>query len=312
MKIKMKVYKEGGDVIGVLPMAKVNVKKRNKPAPMSEEKKLIRKYFIEAKQKGTYTKKETREYIQDKLLNDPEHEPMLVPDEDIRECIGQELHRLHLRVKRYKRKFGFFHPNYFVTFTYDSKKTDSVSFERKLRRSLANLATRNDWRYIGVKEYGGENGRVHFHFLINIPDGKMIGELFTDYHWNGSKREYFINNTYFSKRFGFSQFDRIEGDINNNHKLVAYIQKYMLKQDAKLIYSRHLPGEIEAEVDTEDDVYLTFYDFSFKCYLRQDFFGDFEYPDFEYYEMDPEGMGFNLDAKYCRPFWLKKTVEEIA
>ena len=238
------------------------------------------------------------------MLND--EKSFLVDQDEIKEFIKKEANRLHQKVKRYKRKFGFFRPNYFVTFTYSDELTDEESFERKLRRVLSNLAYRNDWRYIGVRERGSEGDRVHFHFLVHVPAGKMIGELYLDSQWSTKrkKREYFTNNTYFQERFGKCQFEAISGEQILDGSIQNYLLKYLLKDDEKIIYSRHIPTEIEVDVDLDNDVFLTFYDFSMKVYLSLNIFFNVKelelFGESDFIIEDPEGMGYDPDVTYLR------------
>ena len=55
-----------------------------------------------------------------------------------------------------------------------------------------------------VWEKGDENGRLHFHAIIRIPEGKMIGELFEKRYYDvvNHKMQTTTQNTYFNERFG--------------------------------------------------------------------------------------------------------------
>ncbi|MBE6531399.1 MAG: hypothetical protein E7679_04855 [Ruminococcaceae bacterium] len=291
-KLKLKVYFEGNNYIGVVPKKGVRARRGHNDDPML---KVFKKYYAEAK-KENISKRDLSEYLFEKMLNHPE-QSYLLDKEEIGELIKKEATRIHNKKKRYRRKLGWFRPNWFVTFTYDDKLTDPESFERKLRRCLANLAYRNNWRYIGAREYGEEKGRLHFHFLMFIPEGSMVGQLFTDYHWNGFKREFFTNNTFFHERFGDTEFKPVQGSDLVSGRLSDYLVKYIEKQDQRLIYSRGLATEVEMEVDPKSDVFYTFYDFSYKCYLSMDlFYSEDELKKFkvdEYYEIDSEGMGLD-------------------
>ena len=203
--MKLKVYSQGNSFIGVFPRAIQTGSRGSKVKdPMNES---FKKYYREA-QALKIEKRELNDFLFEKMLND--EGSYLLDLETIKEMVKKEANRLHQKIKRYQRKMGFFRPNYFLTFTYADDQTDEESFELKLRRALSNLAYRNEWRYIGVKERGAEDGRVHFHFLAYIPEGKMVGELFLDSHWSKKKkkREYFTNNTFFQERFGICRFDK--------------------------------------------------------------------------------------------------------
>lgn len=297
--MKLKVYSQGNSFIGVFPRTIQTGSRGSKVKdPMNEA---FKKYYREA-QALKIEKRELNDFLFEKMLND--EGSYLLDLETIKEMVKKEANRLHQKIKRYQRKMGFFRPNYFLTFTYADDQTDEESFELKLRRALSNLAYRNDWRYIGVKERGAEDGRVHFHFLAYIPEGKMVGELFLDSHWSKKKkkREYFTNNTFFQERFGICRFDKItEADVLSGG-VTNYLIKYLIKDDEKLIYSRHIPTEIEIDVDLKEDVFCTFYDFGFKVYLSMNlFFSNEELRTLgsdDFYVLDPEGLGYNLNAVY--------------
>jgi len=95
----------------------------------------------------------------------------------VEEKLEKKWRSMRVRIKRFERKAHMNRWNYFVTFTYDPKKQTEESFRKKLRKSLSNLHTRRGWKYMGVFEKGGENGTLHFHALIYVLDGEMIGTL---------------------------------------------------------------------------------------------------------------------------------------
>ena len=134
---------------------------------------------------------------------------------------------------------------------------------------------------MGAAERGKKGDRLHYHFMLYIPEGKMVGELFTDYHWNGKKREYFTNNTYFDERFGFADFKRVTIGDKDKGRVSDYLVKYIVKDGGHIYYTRHLPTEKEIEIDLDEDVYATFKDYySIKVILGLHLFLDPE-------ELDP-------------------------
>lgn len=271
--MKMKVYSEGGSFIGTLPKIsfrrspRINLK--NDPEVVA-----FKRYYKEA-MKNNLKGKDLVEYLFVSMFNDDDKSHLL-DDNDINELVKKEKNRLHQRVKRYKRKLGFFHPNYFITFTYDDLLTDVDTFERQLRRALSNLSQRNEWRYIGVRENGAEGGRVHYHFLAYVPPGRMVGELFLDKQWSSKRRKYetFTNNTFFQERFGKCHFIKVSDRDYMTGNFANYLAKYMVKDDVRLIYSRHIPTEIECDINVDSDVCMTFFDFGHKFYLSLDLFFD--------------------------------------
>ena len=299
VKMKMKVYSEGNSFIGILPRSAHKTGSRSTlKNPMSDA---FKKYYREA-QTLNINKRELNDFLFEKMLND--EGSYLLDLDTIKEMVKKEVNRVHQKVKRYRRKMGFFRPNYFLTFTYSDDQTNEEEFELKLRRALSNLAYRNEWRYIGVKERGSEGGRVHFHFLAYIPEGKMVGELFLDSQWSTKrkKREYFTNNTFFVERFGKCRFDKITNADLLSGGVSNYLIKYLIKDDEKLIYSRHIPTEIEVDVDLEKDVFCTFYDFGLKVYLSMNLFYSEEelkaLGSDDFYILDPEGLGFDPTVCY--------------
>ncbi len=302
-RMKVKVYRDGNSFIGILPNA-MGIKGVPRKRDITPEREAFRKYYIQAK-KENVPKRQLVEYLQSKMFND-ENSYILYPEE-IKELIKKEATRIHNKEKTYYRKLGFFQPNWFVTFTYDDEKTDVETFERQLRRCLSNLAQRKEWRYIGAKEHGSERGRVHFHFIVYIPEGNMVGELFKDYHWNKQKRrrDYFTNNTFFNERFGYTDFQPVAGCDITSGTLKNYLTKYIIKEDARLIYSRHLPTQIETEIIVEEDVFMTFYDHTRKVYLALEMFlSDKELAKLfvdEFALVDSEGMGLNLNVAWKQP-----------
>ena len=116
---------------------------------------------------------------------------------------------------------------HFVTFTCDPKKHTQESVMKKLRKCLSNLHTRRGWKYMGVFEYGELNGSIHFHALIYIPEGEMIGELVKKRECGGTSR---------------------------------YLVKYIMKSGEKALYSRGTPAEI-CKALSDNDVVGTYFEF---------------------------------------------------
>ena len=137
------------------------------------------------------------------------------------------------------RKANLVDFNYFCTFTYDDKLHSEMSFKKKLSKSLQNLSTRKNWKYMGVWERAPETKRLHFHGLFSIPQDSMIGELFehSDYSFSSHKRTKTIQNSYFNSRFGRSDFEPISSHADLM-KEIQYICKYLEKTEEKIVYSK--------------------------------------------------------------------------
>ena len=158
--------------------------------------------------------------------------------------------KVRLYRKAYLQQF-----NYFCTFTYDDKKHTEESFEKKLLKTLRNFATRYGWEYIGVWERGGKTERLHFHAVVYIPEGQMVGNIFTTntYCFSRHERKVVKQNTYFNEKFGRSDFEEIETPFELRYEL-NYMLKYLEKSGGKIVYSRGLPQFFISDIMDEDIV----------------------------------------------------------
>ena len=166
---------------------------------------------------------------------------------------------LYLKRKRFKRKAFLNDWNYFVTVTYSDKIwKDEDAFRMSLNRCFSNLAFRRGWRFMGVWERGELGERLHFHCLLYVPDGEMVGELYDDERWSTKrgKRERTQLNSFFGDRFGRTEFS----DLDESKLLdsVKYITKYLEKNEEKVRYSRGICSEICAELVEREHIVLTF------------------------------------------------------
>ena len=107
---------------------------------------------------------------------------------------------------------------------------------------------------MGVAERGEENGRFHYHFLMYIPDGEMVGNLYKrkDYSKKLGAVKETISNDFFEKRFGRNDFEEIIMNVHGS-QAVNYCLKYMRKTNCRAIYSRGVPSEIEMTLDKDYD-----------------------------------------------------------
>lgn len=159
------------------------------------------------------------------------------------------------RMTRFRRKAYLNDFNYFVTFTYDGSKHDETTFRKQLRKSLMNFHTRREWTYIGVWEKAPKTKRLHFHAIMNVPDGTMPGEMFekNDYDKKGHKRQITVQNTYFNERFGRTDFEELDSVLMKQGNAMSYLTKYIAKTEERLVYSRGLPMYVISDIE-EDDV----------------------------------------------------------
>ena len=164
----------------------------------------------------------------------------------ILEKIDKKKRNLWKRIKRFKRKANLNRWNYFVTFTCDPKKHTEESFRKKLRKCLANLHTRRGWRYMGVFEYGEVTGAIHFHALLYVPEGEMVGEIIEKNEYSKKRGEMHIRyaNTFFDESFGRSDFQELNPVLLKRGGTSRYLVKYITKTGEKIVYSRGIPSEI--------------------------------------------------------------------
>ena len=170
----------------------------------------------------------------------------------IRGQIPRFEHNLYLRRRRFCNKAYLNEWNYFVTFTYDEEKMDEDAFRASIRKCLSNLHSRRGWKYMGVFELGEEGERLHFHALVYIPEGQMLGELHTVRRYSTKRHQWEerLENTFFARRFGINTFDPIR-NRKGIKGAVDYIVKYLFKTGERAIYSRAVPTELVAMVQDE-------------------------------------------------------------
>lgn len=247
-------------------------------------KEIFDTLYLEAERKGV-AKKEMLRYIEDRNRELYDIEDWFVDDE-AKEMLKRKRNNIQKKKKRYERKCFLNTWGYFVTFTYDDKKETAESFAARLRKALSNLKCRHGWRYIGAEERGELGGRLHYHFIVHVPPGEMIGNLFIDYKRSKKrgKMEYFTNNTYFQERFGQSCWERITEEDVKNGKVRRYLIKYLTKTNSKLIYSRGIPSEYEVEIDTETDAKMTFTRYGKCAVLFDHIFGEIKKRLFDFEE----------------------------
>jgi len=161
---------------------------------------------------------------------------------------------LYQRKMRFWRKAFLNDFNYFYTQTYDSAKYGSEDeFRADFKKVLSNLHSRRGWRYAGVWEEGGKNGRLHIHMLLYIPDSQMPGicEVKRDYSWKRHRMEERNENSFFAARFGRNDFTplNMQGRFK---KPIQYIAKYMEKSFEKAVYSYGLPTYLDTVITDEE------------------------------------------------------------
>lgn len=157
---------------------------------------------------------------------------------------------------RCQRRAALHELSYFATFTYDDKKATEKEFEKRLLTALSNLASRKGWKYMGTWERGGDTDRLHFHAVLYIPEGKMVGklELKRDYDVKKKRMVERMENSFFWDRFGRNKFELIDGTALTIGTAVSYIIKYIEKSGGRIICSKGLRTFIETDIDNNDVV----------------------------------------------------------
>ncbi len=173
-----------------------------------------------------------------------------MPDEELQarvnERVGELLHNAFVRSQRFYRKGHLNDWNYFVTFTYNDDLLNEVDFRKCLKSCLSHFHTRRNWAYMGAFERGTKTERLHFHGLLNVPDGQMVGKLtkLKDYDTNAHRMQWRTENDFFAKRFGRNDFLPIVKEQLDIEGKLDYIIKYVKKGGEKIVYSRGIPTEL--------------------------------------------------------------------
>ena len=288
MKRIYKVYNDGGAFIGIRKVESSSAPRR-KPAP---EEPIVVKYDSEEKGNAALVHDEDYENMIDPAICDNEREnvrittlsdefkrfyrqtvgmrwkkrrkyvtdnmrPYFDNEDELGYFIGRKLHNAYratmMRLNRCKRRVALHGLDWFCTFTYDDKKMTEEEFSKKLLNTLRHFASRKGWKYMGAWERG-ETGRLHFHALLNIPEGTMSGEVEKRREYDPVRRKMVTCNinTFFEKTFGRNTFDKLSSLAMRYSRTAEYIVKYLEKDGGRLICSRGLDTFIETEVDSED------------------------------------------------------------
>ena len=215
---------------------------------LNEELKKLYFSFLEI----TKSNEEMKEALYDCITSDytiikeyglEENDSWLI--EYLDKFIYRQKENLKARKNRFRRKALNNDWNYFVTFTYDSKKHNEETFVKTLKDKLKNLHNNWDWRYMGCFERS-QSGRLHFHGLLYVPDGAMRGKLIEEkyYDTNAHKMAICLLNEDFEKKIGRNDFKPIaKWDITFTNAL-DYIIKYIGKSDNRIVYSRGIKDDV--------------------------------------------------------------------
>lgn len=265
---RMKVYHDGHHFVGI----KQFFHEKKKHDYRYEENKELNEYFdylYFTAIRLSLTHQALRNYLFTEIQN-------VFPDLDdlenyVENRISQKIHNFYSRLKRFKRKANLNKWNYFVTLTYDSAKMDEFTFRRKLRKCLCNLHCRKGWKYMGVFERSPVEDRLHFHALIYIPDGAMIGDIVEERSYSTKKKAMQVAhiNSFFAKKFGRNDFAHLDENDIKFGGTIEYITKYLHKTNEKIVYSRGIPTELHLFIKTKD-IATEYLDFVVKYVLFDD------------------------------------------
>lgn len=203
------------------------------------------------KEKRIYKYDERFNYVQEFFINKGYN----LTEDEIKSLFKWKSSLFKARINRFRRKALMNEWNYFVTFTYDENKHDEISFVTKLKKCLANLYCNRNWRYMGCFERS-KSGRLHFHGLIYVPKGEMIGNLeeIKDYSTEKHRMNATTINDFFLNRFGRNDFKRISTNDLKHDNTINYIVKYISKDEEKVFYSRGIKDTLVVVIHNDDTV----------------------------------------------------------
>lgn len=264
-----KIYNDGSHFVGIKQEKVQGQQKRPRlPAAPTDLELAFSEVYRLACSLGIKGRRKLTAFCTDQLSSDwsPLVLEALVPS-----MLEKELHKLYERVKRFRRKAFMNSWNYFATFTYDSAILDEMAFGKRLPMCLSNLHSRRGWNYMGVWERGESTSRLHFHSLLYVPPGQMVGALYPEEYYNKKrhKRATAWRNTFFDLKYGRSDFKLLtENDVRRG-PVLGYLLKYLQKTGERIVYSRGVPADVTAHVP-ECDVLLEYFDYVEKAIISED------------------------------------------
>ena len=261
-----KVYHDGGHYVA-------SVLQMNAPNKAVKHEKTDLDAFVDGVYlialKSDIKRRDLATFLKDAIID--EYGEIANLDEYVQNFLDRKVANLHKRLKLFRRKARLNKWTHFVTITYDNAKHDAQSFRQKLRKTLANFHTRRGWKYMGVFELAPETKRLHFHALMYIPQGEMVGtvEERKDYSTAQHKMQTTHENTFFADAFGRNDFAELSEFEIKNGNAIDYITKYLAKTNEKILYSRGIPSEIIMKLHYSD-IATTMFDFVMKFVLFDD------------------------------------------
>ena len=262
-----RVYNDGNCYIAVPKQEKAGAKKKRERIHTLVDDSFDSLY-LEAF-KANLTGEKLKEYVLNGLRK------LFPKDWTLSEYVDKRIlaisRNLSARKKRFRRKAFLNTWNYFVTFTYDDEKHDEDSFQKRLRKMLSNLHSRRGWLYMGVFERAPETGRLHFHAILYVPEGQMLGEIYErkDYSTKQHKIQITHPNKFFEDRLGRNDFECLSEAELRRGSTMQYLLKYLEKTDERIVYSRGIPTDLTMEIN-DNDVVCEMFDFVLKLVLFND------------------------------------------
>lgn len=239
-----------------------------------------KEYFEELyRQYWNLSKRERRKLLIEKMLSYFDNEEQCTNYVD--KNIERKDRNMIARRTRMFRKSNLQDFNYFCTFTYDGAKHSEYSFRKGLSNCLSKFSSRKGWKYIGAWERSPDKNRLHFHAIMDIPEGTMPGYLaeVNDYSFSTKRRQITKQNTYFNDKYGRTDFEEID-DKEKVANAIFYLLKYIDKSGEKLVYSKGLPqffisdimnDDVVCRIGNEDKKLLLFDDFD--CWDEGEYIG---------------------------------------
>ena len=262
-----KVYNDGSSYIAI-PSGKLKVKSRNKTYIRGVLDELFDVLYFQAL-KANIKRKDIPAYIKAEMLE--RHPEAWGINELIERNLERVYNNLAARKKRFRRKAYLNKWNYFVTFTYSDELCDEDTFRQRLRKCLSNLHSRRGWLYMGVFERAPDTERLHFHCIMYVPDGQMVGEIYErrDYSTKQHKMQISHGNKFFEQRFGRCDFAPLSDAELRRGNTLSYLLKYLEKTEERIVYSRGIPTEFYKDIH-EDEIVCEMLDFVVKYILFDD------------------------------------------
>ena len=262
-----KVYHDGSSYVAI-PQSNLALKRKRRGAPVKDSwNYLFEKLYAEALDKNVA---DVMSYVRAGFY--AVHPDGWGVEDFLKKNFARVEHNLWVRKKRFRRKAYLHNWNYFVTFTYNDELHDEDSFKAKLRKCLSNLHSRRGWNYMGVWERSPEEKRLHFHCIMYIPDGQMIGNLYERRDYSTRQHKMITTHPvdFFEDRFGRCDFEKLsKGQLHHSNQL-NYILKYLEKTNERIVYSRGIPTDFFMNVNENNDVVAEMIDYVLKYVLFDD------------------------------------------